>query len=103
MPMNYKKENKIEELPVISIFLLHSSNRVFKNETERKRFLMERVFDEDEQTICLVVGINDKAILNKAVVYNIGPEQFKALPFETYERLKTIRMKISEARNTREF
>ncbi|WP_029596501.1 hypothetical protein [Exiguobacterium chiriqhucha] len=103
MSMNYKKENKIEELPVISIFLLHSSNRVFKNETERKRFLMERVFDEDEQTICLVIGINDKAILNKAVVYYIGPEQFKALPLETYERLKTIRIKISEARNIREF
>src|SRR5699024_1636460 len=77
MSPNYKKGDGIRELPIISIFLLHTSNKVFKDVVQRKRFLMKRVIYEDETTYCVVVGVNNNKELKKVITHIIGPEQFQ--------------------------
>lgn len=103
MSPNYKKGDGIRELPIISIFLLHTSNKIFKDVVQRKRFLMERVLYEDEPTYCVVVGVNNKKELKKVITHIIGPEQFQALPESAYNRLKITREQISKSRNIKEF
>lgn len=103
MALNYKKEDRIRELPIISIFLLHASNKVFKDVVGRKRFLMERVVYEDEPTYCVLVGINNNKEFKKVITHIIGPEQFQALPESAYKQLKSTREKVSKSRNIKEF
>lgn len=103
MALNYKKEGRIRELPVISIFLLHTSNRLLKDFVRRKNFLMERVVYEDEPTYCILVGVNNNKELKKVITHIIGPEQFQALPESAYKLLKSTREKISKSRNIQEF
>ena len=103
MALNYKKDDRIRELPIISIFLLHASNKLFKDVVQRKRFLMERVVNEDEPTYCILVGINNNKELKKVITQIIGPEQYQALPESVYKHLKSIREKISKSRNIKEF
>ncbi|SET23533.1 hypothetical protein SAMN05216389_10793 [Oceanobacillus limi] len=103
MALNYKTEDRIRELPIISIFLLHASNKVFKDVVQRKRFLMERVVYEDEPTYCVLVGINNNKEFKKVITNIIGPEQFQALPESAYRQIKATREKVSESRNIKEF
>lgn len=100
---NYKKEDRISELPVIMIFLLHASNKLFRDVVQRKRFLMERIPHEDETTYCILVGMNKNKELTKVITHVIGPEQFQMLPESAYKHLKTTREKISNSRNIKEF
>lgn len=103
MALNYKKGDRIRELPIISIFLLHTSNKVFKDVVQRKRFLMERVVYEDEQTYCVLIGINNNKEFKKVITHIIGSEQFQALPESAYRQLITTREKVSKSRNIKEF
>ncbi|PLR82617.1 hypothetical protein CVD25_19370 [Bacillus canaveralius] len=103
MAFNYKKEDRISELPVITIFLLQASNKLFKDVVQRKRFLMERVLYEDEPTYCILVGMNKNKELTKVITHIIGPEQFQMLPESAYELLKNTRDKIGNSRNIKEF
>lgn len=100
---NYKKEDRNSELPVIMVFLLHASNKVFKDVAQRKRFLMERVIYEDEPVYCILVGMNKNKELTKVITHVIGPEQFQMLPESAYELLKSTREKISNSRKFKEF
>ncbi|OAK75481.1 hypothetical protein [Lederbergia galactosidilytica] len=103
MALNYKKGDRIRDLPVISIFLLHTSNKLFKDVVQRKRFLLERVVYEDESTYCILVGINNNKEFKKVITQIIGPEQFQALPESAYNQLKINRERISKSRNIQEF
>jgi hypothetical protein len=95
---NHRKEDRIEEVPVIMMFLLHSSNKLFKNVVERKRFLMERVLYEDEPTICILIGIDRNKNLKKAISQTIMPDQFQTMSVSSYNLLKNAREKIVNAR-----
>ncbi|HDR8070480.1 TPA: hypothetical protein QCY71_003453 [Bacillus cereus] len=95
---NYKKEDRFDEIPVIMIFILEASNKILRDAVERKRFLMERVMYEDEDIICVLIGVNRNRELKKVITQIIGPEQFKAIPVERYEVLKNNREKIKESR-----
>ncbi|PGK46854.1 hypothetical protein [Bacillus thuringiensis] len=100
---NYKKEDREEKLPIIMMFLLNASNKLFKDPVERKRFLMERVMHEDEPILCVVLGVNKNKELTKVITQIITPEQFQALPESAYETLKHNRQKIGRARRFKEF
>lgn len=100
---NYKKEDRNSELPVIMVFLLHASNKIFKDVVQRKRFLMERVVFEDEPTYCVLVGMNKNKELTKVITHVIGPEQFHMLPESSYKLLKSTREKIGDSRKFKEF
>jgi hypothetical protein len=102
MAFNYKKEDRNMELPVIMIFLLHGSNKLFKDVVQRKRFLMERVIYEDEPTYCILVGMNKNKELTKVITHVIGPEQFQMLPESAYQLLKNRREKIGNSRSFKE-
>lgn len=99
---NYKKEERIEELPVIMIFLLHASNKLLRDVVERKRFLMERVMYEDEPTLCILLGVDRNKELRKAVTQIITPEQFQAMPTSAYNLLQSMRAKIMNSREVGE-
>ncbi|MDA7027243.1 hypothetical protein PJ311_11540 [Bacillus sp. CLL-7-23] len=103
MAFNYKKEERNSELPVIMIFLLHASNKLFKDVVQRKRFLMERVIFEDEPTYCVLVGMNKNKELTKVITHIIGLEQFQMLPESSYKLLKSTREKIGNSRKFKEF
>lgn len=103
MAYNYKKEDRISELPVIMIFLLHASNKLFKDVVQRKRFFMERVIYEDEPTYCILVGMNRNKKLTKVITHIIGPEHFQMLPESAYNLLKNTREKIGNSRKFKEF
>ncbi|MBB6447035.1 hypothetical protein [Bacillus benzoevorans] len=102
MAFNFKKEDRISELPVIMIFLLHASNKLFKDVVQRKRFLMERVVFEDEPAYCVLVGMNKNKELTKVITHVIGPEQFQMLPESSYKLLKNTREKIGNSRKFKE-
>ena len=99
----HHKEDRISELPIMTIFLLLASNKIFKDVVQRKRFLMERVLYEDVPTYCVLVGMNKNKELTKVITHIIGPEQFQALPESAYELLKNTREKIANSRNFKEF
>lgn len=103
MALNYEKENRIRELPIISIFLLHSSNKVFKDPVQCKRFLMERVISEDEPTYCVLVGINNNKEFKKVTTHIIVPAQFQNLTESAYKHLKIAREKAIKSRGIKEF
>ncbi|QWH59504.1 hypothetical protein EXW39_04720 [Bacillus mycoides] len=100
---NYKKEDREDKLPVIMLFLLNASNKLFKDPVERKRFLMERVMHEDEPILCVVLGVNKDKELTKAITQIITPEQFQILSESAYETLKHNRQKIGRSRRFKEF
>ncbi|PFA22236.1 hypothetical protein CN373_10770 [Bacillus cereus] len=100
---NYKKEDRVDKLPVIMMFLLNASNKIFKDAVERKRFLMERVVHEDEPTLCILIGVNKGKELTKAITQIITPEQFQVMSESAYETLKNNRQKIERARRFKEF
>ncbi|KZE37797.1 hypothetical protein AV656_09710 [Bhargavaea cecembensis] len=99
---NYKKEDRITELPVVMVFLLRASSKLFKDVVQRKSFLMERVLYEDEPVYCILLGINKNKELKKAITHIIGPEQFQMLPESAYVSLQKNRAKIESSRKTRE-
>ncbi|MDH2879785.1 hypothetical protein [Bacillus cytotoxicus] len=100
---NYKKENRVEKLPVIMMFLLNASNKNFKDAVERKRFLMERVLHEDEPILCILIGVNKRKELTKAITQIITPKHFQVMSESAYETLKNNRQKIERARKCKEF
>ncbi|MCM3196832.1 hypothetical protein [Priestia megaterium] len=95
---NHGNEDRIEELPVIMFFLLHSSNKLFKDIVERKRFLMERIPYEDEPTICILIGIDNNKKLKKTISHMIVPKQFQTMSESAYYLLKGAREKIIKSR-----
>ncbi|MFA9459015.1 hypothetical protein ACERJO_20005 [Halalkalibacter sp. AB-rgal2] len=103
MAFNYKKEERIRELPVIIVFLLYASNKLFKDVVQRKRFLMERVLYEDEPNFCILIGMNKIKEFTKVITQIIGPEHFQMLPESGYNLLKRTREKIGKSRNFKEF
>lgn len=103
MAFNYKKEDRINKLPVMMIFLLHASNKLFKDVVQRKRFLMERVIYEDEPTYCILVGINRNKELKKVITHVIEPDHFQMLSESAYQLLKDTREKIGNSRKFKEF
>jgi len=90
---NYKKEDRIDELPIIMIFLLNASNKLFKNVVERKHFLMERVLYEAELPFCILSGMDRNKKIKKADSQIIVPEQFQQISESTYNLLKNARKK----------
>ncbi|MGN4750252.1 hypothetical protein [Bacillus cereus group sp. MYBK220-1] len=100
---NYKKEDREDKLPVIMLFLLNASNKLFKDPVERKRFLMERVMHDDEPILCVVLGVNKDKKLTKAITQIITPEQFQILSESAYDTLKHNRQKIGRSRRFKEF
>lgn len=102
MAFNYDKEKQISELPVMMVFLLHSSNKLFRNAALRKLFLMERVIYEDEPIYCVLIGINSNKKFTKVITQIIEPKQFQALPVAAYKQLKNSRMNIDKSRNSKE-
>jgi hypothetical protein len=99
---NYIKEDRIEELPVIMVFLLNASNKVLRDVVERKRFLMERVLYEDEPTFCILLGVGRNKQLKKAVTQIIVPEQFQMMSESVYSLLMSRREKIINSRKSGE-
>ncbi|WP_341284865.1 hypothetical protein [Priestia megaterium] len=95
---NHGNEDRIEELPVIMFFLLHSSNKLFKDVVERKRFLMERIPYEDEPTICILIGIDNNKKLKRTISHMIVPQQFQTMSESAYYLLKGAREKIIKSR-----
>lgn len=100
---NYKEENKINELPAMQIFLLFSTNKLFKDASRRKRFLMERVFIKNESTYCMLVGMNKNKEFKKVITHIIEPEAFQSLSKTDYKILNDTREKIINSRNIKEF
>ncbi|WP_391558336.1 hypothetical protein [Robertmurraya sp.] len=96
--VNYMKDYRIEELPVIMVFLLNASNKLLREEVERKRFLMERVLHEDEATFCILLGVGRNKQLKKVVSQIIVPEQFQMLPESAFNLLMSRREKIVNSR-----
>jgi hypothetical protein len=95
---NYEKECKIEEIPVIMIFLLESSSKLFKDIVARKRFLMERVINPKEDNLCILVGINKEGHFKKAQTVLIKEEYFKQLDKRSYDLLMQAREAVTKSR-----
>ncbi len=100
---NYDNELKINEIPVIMIFLLESSNKLFKDIAVRKRFLMERVINPEENTICILVGINREGNLKKILTHTIETDFFEKLDKSSYALLQQMRENIKTSRITTEW
>ena len=95
---NYEFNNKIEEIPVIMIFLMDSSNKLFKDFIVRRRFLYERVMSLEDYTYCVLVGVNKAGDINKVYVHLIEPKQFRNLNAEVFKQLQESRIKIQKSR-----
>ncbi|WP_394217536.1 hypothetical protein [Halobacillus trueperi] len=100
---NFKEEEKLRELPVIQVFLLNSSNKLFKDVVQRKSFLMERIVEENALTYCVLVGMNKNRELTKVITHIIGPENFQMLSESALKNLRDRRENLSKSRNFKEF
>ncbi|MBY6035770.1 hypothetical protein KUV80_03865 [Fictibacillus nanhaiensis] len=95
---NYIESEKVKEIPIIMIFILEASNKIFKDIAGRKRFLMERVIHENEETLCILIGINKNNDFKIVMTQIIRPDQFQSLPQSNYNLLITTREKIKKSR-----
>lgn len=100
---NYEREQKIDEIPVIMIFIMEASSRLFKDIVARKRFLMERVINADEDTLCIIVGINKQGNLKKLSTVLVETDFFNKLDSSSYELLMKNRIDINKSRIMKEW
>lgn len=97
---NYDNEYKIDEVPVIMIFIMESSSKLFKDILARKRFLMERVINLEEDTLCIIIGINREGNLKNVLTTSIEATSFKKLDRSSYELLMETRENIRSSRTS---
>ena len=95
---NYESEHRINEIPVIMIFIMEASSRLFKDIVVRKRFLMERVVNCCEDTFCILVGIDRAGDIKKVLTVLIQEDSFKNLDKSNFELLKQTREGIKKLR-----
>ena len=97
---NYDDNHKINEIPVIMIFIVESSSKLFKDILARKRFLMERIINLEEDTLCILVGINREGNLKNLLTVSIEADFFKRLDKYSYELLMQTRANIEKYRTS---
>ncbi len=95
---NYEREHKIDEIPVIMIFIMEASSKLFKDIILRRRFLMERVTNHEEDTLCILVGIERKGDIKKLLTNLVDVNLFKKLDVSSFELLMQTRENIRKSR-----
>lgn len=95
---NYKREKKINEMPTIMIFITESSSKLFKDTLLKKRFLMERVLNIEEDTLCIIIGINREGSLKKVLTSLVESNLFDKLDNSIRESLMKTRRNINDSR-----
>ena len=95
---NYEEKNRVNELPVIMVFLTYGNNKLFKDVVERKRFLMERVVNESDTTYCVIIKMDKNKKLTKILTHIIHPKDFQLLTESGYKNILNTRKNVTSIR-----
>lgn len=100
---NHDSNNKINEIPTIMIFIVESSSKLFKDILSKRRFLMERVINPNEDTLCVLIGVSREGTIKKTITMEVESSLFEKLDKTSYDLLMLTREEISKSTSVKEF